>query len=96
MINIANRLKEDLTVVELIKLVKSAPGDIAQLQGYILIPADTLANASRTSQDTINYCKEHGFIRVEQAGKRCYEFHITQKGLAFLNSKINPPVINSK
>lgn len=89
MINIGERLQGGLTVVELIELLKGAPGDLAQSSGYILIPAGILATASRTAQDTISYCKEHGFIRVEQAGRKCYEFHITQKGLAFLNSKTN-------
>lgn len=87
MINIGQRLKEGLTVIELIKLLQSAPGDLAQSSGYILIPTDTLATASRTAQDTINYCKEHGFIRVEQSGKKCYEFYVTEKGLAFLRSQ---------
>ncbi|MBL6445694.1 hypothetical protein JMN32_05200 [Fulvivirga sp. 29W222] len=85
MINIASRLKDDLTVVELIELLKSASNP----SGYILVPFEVLSNASRGSHDTINYCKEHGFIRVEKSGKKCYEFYITAKGLAFLKSRIS-------
>ena len=87
MINIASRLNGDLTVVELIELLKSAPGDMGNSSGYILVPFEVLSHASRSSHDTINYCKEHGFIRVEQSGKKCFEFFITEKGLAFLHSR---------
>ena len=87
MINIVQRLKEDLTVIELIKLLKSAPEDLTGMGLYTLIPTDTLSTASRTSLDTINYCKEHDFIRVEKLGNKCFEFHLTGKGLAFLNSQ---------
>ncbi|MBL6445349.1 hypothetical protein JMN32_03460 [Fulvivirga sp. 29W222] len=87
MINIAQRLKADLTVIELIKLLKSASEDLTGTGQYTLIPSDTLATASRTAMDTINYCQEHEFIRVEKLGSKCYEFHVTSKGLAFLNSQ---------
>lgn len=87
MINIVQRLKEDLTVIELIKLLKSAPEDLTGMGLYTLIPADTLSTASKASLETISYCKEHDFIRVEKLGNKCFEFRLTGKGLAFLNSQ---------
>lgn len=92
MINLSNRLQQDLTIVELIKLLKSAPGDISNpTTGYILVPASQLSEASKASRDTISYCEEHQFIEVRPAGKKCYEFRVTEKGLAFLRSQPKSP-----
>lgn len=87
MINIEKRLKADLTVVEFLGLVLEAPRDLTGTRGYILITSDSLSEASRVSVDTINYCKEHDFIKVVPVSSRCHEYHITDKGVAFFNSR---------
>lgn len=84
MINIEKRLREELTIVQLLKLLQSVPSDLTGRRGYILVPQDFLGNASRSASDTINYCKEHEFIEVKPMGSKCYELHITGKGLAFM------------
>ncbi|MBL6446415.1 hypothetical protein JMN32_08855 [Fulvivirga sp. 29W222] len=94
MINISNGLKGGLTVIELITLLKNAPGDISNPLGYVLVPASELSGASKAARDTINYCEEHGFIEIKYTGKKCYEFSLTEKGLSFCEG--NPEMENEK
>lgn len=87
MVNIENQLKQNLSVVEFLGLILTAPKDLSGTGPYILVPAGVLNAASRNTTETINYCKEHELIEVKPLGSKCYEFHITAKGAAFHRSQ---------
>lgn len=86
--------KQNITIEQLLNYIVQLGGSVANDNPHIIIPRTALEESSDFTKNTINRCLSQGLLAEIQFAKAASEYHITSKGLEYLQSlrKVNGPL----
>ena len=86
--------KHNVTVEQLLTYIVRSGGSVANDNPHIIIPRTALEESSAFTRNSINHCLSQGLLAEVPFARAASEYHITSKGLEYLQSlrKVNGPL----
>ena len=86
--------KQNITIEQLLNYIVQLGGSVANDNPHIIIPRTALEESSDFTKNTINRCLSQDLLAEIQFARAASEYHITSKGLEYLQSlgKVNGPL----